>query len=1307
MVPVLAQLKAVLIKASGPDSATRSRGRVEKSLGDGVYVISSSDGKMTVQVKEKSLALHDQVFITHQKGKAVIEKAVPRDSDNTGAQKNPLPPKDQLLKVDVHRILKMFDSLTDTYKKEKTVATLQKVLLALSSVTPQSGKGSEKIGDLLQKAANLVAKTVQTDYTATPGKTVEQPVNTMPNSLSPTMQPQAATMDDKISIEAQQLRETIKMLASLPQNPSETVSAEVLKKVSDILTSALTDLVPVQKNLNEHIQQILQRPELKLSNDMRSAQVKQLLQAFKAQLEILTAAQDTPSAPEAQLFEQNSLKVPESIRTAPSAPESLKADKLQQSLAELSSALERGHDAKTDHELKQILKDLAQSLQTINDTVQGIRGTLLNDTQNRLNDLIQSSEQLKLKDIEQVIRQLEPIKMELRILNTLIDTPEEQTRILERGMVAKQAITLQNILTDALVLFEKSGESQKLLHLLHSAGTGLENSPSLVENLQSEVLLQSLYQKENAEQGVMTSADKVITEKILSFLSLLGSDEQRGALNVPANPSNTQAEVTHAQNALSSAQPNPVLSVPQDVEQAVDSILKDIREAIKELLPKSGKRIDTAVQPSLDLNQAIEKLLQRAHSLESSEKAISFSTRDNLQIHHLSDSIANPESTLINKKELRELIDITEKIIRLGEPLSAQDKVQLQEAISGVEKGREQLPPNTGRAILSSPIPAESGIMRFDTSGETVEFLKSLGITKDRIEDFLNRIAQENRPYVLVETKNNQTSISLLNVNETLQQLKQILSQKLQHPLWQELSAQSLFDQITAKGAISIDHLQQLDSLLHSLSQENTGPSGNLFQQSSKTSDSKLMQWLGNILHAPKLSQAILQTAPLSPAQDITQLADMLQRISPASPNPQIPQMEKLFKENPFVSSEFGKQKIIPDMLNTMGITLERSLAQVAYSGSLSPEVAQSLKAQLLRMLSTTQHQPKNPGATAAAQEVLLQELGQNLSNDLTQFTDAVTKTIDFAINQLSKEIDTSSMQLSRPMQDSINSFKTNVTSHFTEAHSQLQTLFDKAQSAAQPLESVLNETSRIIGDLRNAVQKEIEGLQRTLEQIIQNKNSSSDKESTPREAALATVLKNTTETMERETAKAAEKLDSFMRNSQSFSSGTTNSAVRNAIESALQKLESLQVLAKPNTVPEGQQQILALPVRVGNEWTEVQVRFIKNKNKKQKPGASESHYSVSIDVAPSITGQTSIDMEYFTGKSLVVYLDFEHDKSREWFQNNLTDLQRALQKLDLPPVSVQIRPPRQERFALAPRPATVHRPPENTDSSGNLDIQV
>jgi len=58
MVPVLAQLKAVLIKASGPDSATRSRGRVEKSLGDGVYVISSSDGKMTVQVKEKSLALH-------------------------------------------------------------------------------------------------------------------------------------------------------------------------------------------------------------------------------------------------------------------------------------------------------------------------------------------------------------------------------------------------------------------------------------------------------------------------------------------------------------------------------------------------------------------------------------------------------------------------------------------------------------------------------------------------------------------------------------------------------------------------------------------------------------------------------------------------------------------------------------------------------------------------------------------------------------------------------------------------------------------------------------------------------------------------------------------------------------------------------------------------------------------------------------------------------------------------------------------------------------------------------------------------
>jgi hypothetical protein len=126
-------------------------------------------------------------------------------------------------------------------------------------------------------------------------------------------------------------------------------------------------------------------------------------------------------------------------------------------------------------------------------------------------------------------------------------------------------------------------------------------------------------------------------------------------------------------------------------------------------------------------------------------------------------------------------------------------------------------------------------------------------------------------------------------------------------------------------------------------------------------------------------------------------------------------------------------------------------------------------------------------------------------------------------------------------------------------------------------------------------------------------------------------------------------------------SDAATLTEMRQQVEQTLNRLESLQLLARTTTVTEGQQQILALPMRIDGQLTEVRVKLVKRRNEDGRSPARNGHYSVSVNVAPIFSGEIDVHMEYTAGKALGVRMHFEKGAARQWFQENRAAITGAL----------------------------------------------
>ncbi|MBN1308481.1 MAG: hypothetical protein JXA18_11220 [Chitinispirillaceae bacterium] len=116
---------------------------------------------------------------------------------------------------------------------------------------------------------------------------------------------------------------------------------------------------------------------------------------------------------------------------------------------------------------------------------------------------------------------------------------------------------------------------------------------------------------------------------------------------------------------------------------------------------------------------------------------------------------------------------------------------------------------------------------------------------------------------------------------------------------------------------------------------------------------------------------------------------------------------------------------------------------------------------------------------------------------------------------------------------------------------------------------------------------------------------------------------------------------------------------LRETLSSALDRLESLQLLARHVSTNQGTQQIIALPIKFGDTWTEINVRFLHHKQRKTKKGSS--HFSVYLDVAPPAVGALHARLEYRRSRHLHLSIEFERETARKWFTGHHDAIHGAL----------------------------------------------
>lgn len=127
---------------------------------------------------------------------------------------------------------------------------------------------------------------------------------------------------------------------------------------------------------------------------------------------------------------------------------------------------------------------------------------------------------------------------------------------------------------------------------------------------------------------------------------------------------------------------------------------------------------------------------------------------------------------------------------------------------------------------------------------------------------------------------------------------------------------------------------------------------------------------------------------------------------------------------------------------------------------------------------------------------------------------------------------------------------------------------------------------------------------------------------------------------------------------------------IRQSIETLIQNIESLQVLASKVNLPDSTQQVLALPIKIQNEWTQLSLTFVKEKNKSDR--TKQQHFTVSVHVNPSVLGAIDATMEYDEKKLFSLHINFEQKETYEFFQNFMEPLKDSLITLGLPSPIIQ-----------------------------------
>lgn len=135
---------------------------------------------------------------------------------------------------------------------------------------------------------------------------------------------------------------------------------------------------------------------------------------------------------------------------------------------------------------------------------------------------------------------------------------------------------------------------------------------------------------------------------------------------------------------------------------------------------------------------------------------------------------------------------------------------------------------------------------------------------------------------------------------------------------------------------------------------------------------------------------------------------------------------------------------------------------------------------------------------------------------------------------------------------------------------------------------------------------------------------------------------------------------------------GTSSSILRERVEQVINKIEAIQVLAKKVPTVNGESQLITIPVNINNEWSEIRLRFKKEKNSKTENKSEKT--SVLLNIELSIIGEVAAEMNFLKNRDLSINILLSNKPTLDWFSNNKTEIIESLMKYNFNSVKLDFK---------------------------------
>jgi hypothetical protein len=681
------------------------------------------------------------------------------------------------------------------------------------------------------------------------------------------------------------------------------------------------------------------------------------------------------------------------------------------------------------------------------------------------------------------------------------------------------------------------------------------------------------------------------------------------------------------------------------------------------------------------------------------------------------------------------------------------------EPVSGTGDGAPSNPGRgTGFSLSGSRTPAE-GFYFFDTAEKAVSWLSEFSAEfgkKDR-RAILEKFAQEPVVIQVVATEKEGAKALIVPRESADARLASFVREQLRSGRWEALLPEGgLMPLLKDRGALSAQRLIALDAMLSACDalDASTPPgtqAGKFFSETVKPGRSQLFaQWL-NVAMDETIPLSAFSSSP--PAQGCAELPLLLEQIKGTA----IAGTEGVFKplmsekdysvNRSILENPPDKPGALPRILERIGLNFENALL---HSETPAESPAPSVKLQLLHLENELQSiLPQRGDASSEHPALLLHRSTLALSSDLLgasgrlltalfpsevehTFSQEVVspgppqasaqtagKRLLYSFRQwvekttvLCEDVSRKILDKAEKIRNAIGLFdaigkdtpdagpaaarKNGLPSDVaTDMDASVRSFALRAAAAFKKIDEALSALSRRfetgIGEEAFFSRSGSEPADRETHMRLQVQSSM-------REIAhLASgELRDLFGRADRLAAAASKILDAAGSGGGNLDAKPGLETTRQLVETALQRIESMQVSAKPTLTGDVRQQVVMVPMNIDGVWNDVIMKFVRASEHGEKKNGRKDIF-VTINVAPSALGEIAASIDYKGAGTSSLRMEFDEDRTLSWFESNRRELTDAFAGIGLKGLKIELRKNARHEGAVG----LVDKPP----ADGAIDI--